>query len=183
MRDDEIAGQSLIFAQQETAHREHLHLHQHQHQHQHNKIHKRQTASGSVVTEVVAEVIAEVIATVAVVQQIDVNSNGSTIATQTVLADSTADSVPAAVTDSSSPTTTTAASLLIANPGSAASSTVVGPAQPDSFAEPSLSLLSSQSAVSVPTSTLSIPTSFASLIVSSNSTTCKFNRWREIGVL
>ena len=142
MRDDKSAGPPLLLARQETAHREHLHLHLHQNQH--NRLHNRQPASGTVVTEVVA--------TVSVVQQVEVDPHGSTVATQLVTAYST-DSTP--TTDTASPTAIVAASPLIT------ASSARSP-----------SLLSGQSVVSVPTSIRSDP---ASLIISSNST-CELSR-------
>jgi hypothetical protein len=151
---DDIAGPSLLLARHDLAHREHL-----EHVHLHNHLHKRQAAPTAVVTEIVA--------TVSVVQQVDVDSNGSTYATETL----TTEGSSPAITDEYAAATTTAGSGAITTPVSAATSTAVGGPQPDTSTA-SQSLLSAQGTTSAST-TLSIPTHFPSLIISSNSTSCK----------
>lgn len=153
---DDIAGPSLLLARHDLAHREHL-----EHVHLHNHLHKRQAAATAVVTEIVA--------TVSVVQQVDVDSNGSTYATETL---TTEGSSPAITEDAAAATTTTTtASPAIVTPASAAASTAVGGSQPDTSTA-SQSLLSDQGTTSASTP-LSIPTHFPSLIISTNSTSCK----------
>jgi hypothetical protein len=157
MRSDDTAGPSLLLAQHDIAHREHLH--------QHHQFHnRRQTAT------VLDSTVIETVATVSYVQVIDVDANGSTFSVQTVLAQSTGGS-GAALTEVSSPTTTTAASPGTTNPPSAASSTVAGDV---SVAGVSLSLNSTSASTSVK----SIPTSFTSLLASSNATARKW-KWLE----
>ena len=151
---DDIAGPSLLLARHDLAHREHL-----EHVHLHNHLHKRQAAATAVVTEIVA--------TVSVVQQVDVDSDGSTYATETL----TTEGSSPAITDDYAAATTTAGSGAIITPVSAAASTAVGGSQPDTSTA-SQSLLSAQGTTSAST-TLSIPTHFPSLIISSNSTSCK----------
>jgi len=137
---DNIAGPSLLLARQDLAHREHLH------QHNHNHLHRRQATA----------VVTEVVATVSVVQQIDIDSNGSTWSTETLATESSP-----AITNENAATTSTE-SPAVAPPG--ASSTVVEGA--------TQSLLSDQGITSASTS-ISIPTHFPTLILSSNSTSCK----------
>jgi hypothetical protein len=154
MSDDAIAGPSLLLAVHEKAHREHLL----QSQHHHHRLHKKQTTDG---------VVTEVVTTVSVVQQINVDTNGNTLTVQTLLADSTGSQV--VLTDASSPTTTTdSASPSMTSPASSTSPTAAS--EPDYSV--SQTFLSSPGPSAV-TSSLSIPASFASHIVSSNSTTCK----------
>lgn len=149
MRSDDTAGPSLLLAQHDIAHREHLH--------QHHQFHnRRQTATAQDST------VVEVVATISYVQVIDVDANGSTFAVQTVLAAASTGGTGAALTEASSPSTTTAASPGTSNPPSAASSTLPGDL---SAAGASLSLNSTTSA-----SVKSIPTSFTSLIANSNAT-------------
>ena len=153
----DIAGPSLLLAKQDLAHREHLH--------QHNLFHnKRQAAATAVVTEIVA--------TVSVVQQVDIDINGSTYATETL---TTRTSPPVttedAATDAATAMTAPASQQPIDTPSSAAPSAAVAGSQPDTSLA-SQSLLSSQRTTSAST-TLSIPTSFPSLTISSNSTSCE----------
>jgi hypothetical protein len=157
MGDDHIPGPSLFLARHEKAHREHLH--------QHNKFHKRHAAA---TTE--AAVVTEVIETISVVEQIDVNLNGNTISISMVLDDTTANASNAAETGSSSPSTTTAATPLSSYATLGASPTAVDSSSSDVASQ---SLFSSQSVTTALTFTPSIPPSSASLIVSSNSTTCE----------
>lgn len=65
---------SLAQAPAEMVHREHNHARLHHNQHNH--LHKRQSASS----------VTEVTATISVIQQVNVDGNGSTIGTSTVLA-------------------------------------------------------------------------------------------------
>jgi len=153
----DIAGPSLLLAKQDLAHREHLH--------QHNLFHnRRQAAATAVVTEIVA--------TVSVVQQVDIDINGSTYATETL---TTRTSPPPVTTEDpatdAATATTAPASQPIDTPSSAAPSTAVAGSQPDTSLA-AQSLLSSHSTTSAST-TLSIPTSFPSLTISSNSTSCE----------
>jgi hypothetical protein len=154
MRSDDNAGPSLLLAQHDIAHREHLH--------QHHQVHnRRQTAT------VQDSTVVEIVATISYVQVIDVDANGSTFAVQTVLAAASTGGSAAALTEASSPTTTTVASPGTTNPPSAASSTVAGDL---SVAGVSLSLNSTTASASVK----SIPTSFTSLIANSNATARKW---------
>jgi hypothetical protein len=142
---DNIAGPSLFLAKHDLAHREHLH-------HQHNHFHKRQATA----------VVTEIVATVSVVQQVDVDSNGNIYATETLTTES-----PPAITDEHAATTTTE------SPGVVSSeSTVVGGAGGLGGSQASQSLLSDQGITSA-SATISIPTHFPTLILSSNSTSCK----------
>jgi len=153
MRSDDNAGPSLLLAQHDIAHREHLH--------QHHQFHnKRQTATTQDST------VVEIVATISYVQVIDVDANGSTFAVQTVLAAASTGG-SGALTEASSPTTTSPASPGTTNPTSAATSTVAGDL---SVAGASLSLNSTTASASVK----SIPTSFTSLIANSNATARKW---------
>lgn len=143
---DDIAGPSLLLARHDLAHREHL-----EHVHLHNHLHKRQAAATAVVTEIVA--------TVSVVQQVEVDSNGITFATETL----TTEDSPPATTEEAAAATTTIASPAIVTPAAAAAWTAVRGPQLDTSTA-SQSLLSTS---------LSIPTHFPSLIISTNSTSCK----------
>lgn len=160
MRDDDSPGPSLLLAGHDRAHREHL-----LNQHNHNRLHHRRTADATATTS--ASVVTEVIRTVSVVAQIDVDGNGSTFSVLTVPADATSNGSQAVLTYSSSPTTTTAASPL-STAGETASET-----NSSSLISQSSSL--GQSATTALTSTPSTHASFASLIASSNSTTCELN--------
>ena len=135
-------GPSLLLARQDLAHREH------QHQHNHNHLHRRQATA----------VVTEIVATVSVVQQVDVDINGSTWSTETIATESS----PPITTENAA--TTSTESLAVATPGTG--STVVEGSQPTQ------SLLSDQGITSASTS-ISIPTHFPTLILSSNSTSCK----------
>jgi len=140
MIDDIPKGQPLFLAkgilhhERDTAHRNHLLLH--------NQKHKRQATATDVAS---TTAVTEVIQTVSVVQQVDVNSDGSTFSTETVPETSLA-----AATTTPLIATTTASS--------AAASTT------------NTSLTSSQGTV---TSTSTPLTSFTSFTVTSNSTACK----------
>jgi hypothetical protein len=134
---DNNVGPSLLLARRDLAHREHIH--------QHNHFHRRQAQA----------TVTEIVATVSVVQQVDVDSNGNTYATQILT-----ESSPAITNELSAATTTQGPGVV--SPGSA----VVGGSQA------SQSLLSDQSTTPDLTA-ISIPTHFPSLILSSNSTTCK----------
>jgi hypothetical protein len=142
---DNIAGPSLLLAKHDLAHREHLH--------QHNHFHKRQ----------VTAVVTEIVATVSVVQQVDVDSNGNTYATETL----TTESSPA-ITDEHAATTTTESPGIV----SPASTVVGGVGGGAGASQASQSLLSDQGITSA-SATISIPTHFPTLILSSNSTSCK----------
>lgn len=96
---DTIAGSSLLQAHAEKVHREHDRFH-----HAHNLIKLRKKQAPAIVTAVTQ--------TVSVIQQIQVDTNGSTIQVQTVLADSTveAPTTAAAPVTSADPLTVTSAS-------------------------------------------------------------------------
>jgi hypothetical protein len=155
MRDDDSARPSLLLARHDLAHREHL-------PHQHNKFHHRQAAATTVD-------VTEVIQTVSVVQQIDVDSNGSTFSILTV-PDTTEASSPALTDATPLATTTSATASPAVTPGNQVTSSSASQA-----ATASLSSTSSQS-TSMPTSTPSISSisslssTFPSLALSSNST-------------
>jgi hypothetical protein len=104
---DDTAGPSLLLAKQDLAHREHVHLHLH------NNFHKRQATAEA------TAVVTEIVATVSVLQQVDVDSNGNTFATETFQTDGpspaiTDDSAPiaAATTAPASPATVTLSSAV-----------------------------------------------------------------------
>ncbi|RDW89343.1 hypothetical protein BP6252_01375 [Coleophoma cylindrospora] len=150
MSDTATAGSSLLLTQHEKAHREHLRAHQH-----HGNLHKRQ-ATSSVVTEVTQ--------TISFVQQVDVDSNGSTFAVETVPVETSTDPTPTGTSGAAS--STIAASPITSSLAAAASSTGA------SASISSLSLATSSGA-SLPASTAVGPTSsvFASLSLISNSST------------
>ncbi|KAE8451821.1 hypothetical protein EG329_002661 [Mollisiaceae sp. DMI_Dod_QoI] len=156
MGDDDHAWPSLLLAKHERAHREHVH----QHQHQHHLFH-RAPQTGATVTAV-QSVVTQVTATVSVVQQIDVDPNGSTFAIQTILADSTYRGWGGTPTTKPNALPTTSASPAIASSSSSASSTIAG-GSPQVSASQSLN---SSTSTAVPSTS-----SFSSLIASSNSTT------------
>jgi hypothetical protein len=135
---DNIAGPSFLLARQDLAHREH------QHQHNHIHLHRRQATA----------VVTEIVATVSVVQQVDVDLNGSTWSTTTLATDSSP-----SITNENAATTSTE-SPAVAIP-SVASSAVESSQASQSLLLPSTS------------TTISIPTRFPTLILSSNSTSCK----------
>jgi hypothetical protein len=139
---DTIAGPSLLLAKQDLAHREHPH----QHNHNHNHLHRRQTPA----------VFTEVVATISVVQQVDVDINGSTYSTETL----TTESSPS-ITNEHAATTPTE-SPAVGTPAAA-----VGGGSGGSYA--SQSLLSDQKGITSTT----IPTHFPTLVLSTNSTSCK----------
>ncbi|KAN0103260.1 hypothetical protein V8E51_011573 [Hyaloscypha variabilis] len=132
---DNIAGPSFLLARQDLAHREH------QHQHNHIHLHRRQATA----------VVTEIVATVSVVQQVDVDLNGSTWSTTTLATDSSP-----SITNENAATTSTE-SPAVAIP-SVASSAVESSQASQSLLLPSTS------------TTISIPTRFPTLILSSNST-------------
>ncbi|KUJ19781.1 uncharacterized protein LY89DRAFT_779685 [Mollisia scopiformis] len=162
MSDDDHAWPSLLLAKHERAHREHVH------QHQHHLFHRAQTGDTATATAV-QSVVTEVTATVSVVQQIDVDSNGSTFAIQTVLADSTQGATGAAATSNTNylTTTTSASPGPVSSSSSSASSTNAGGSPQISSASQSLNSSTSTSSASA----LSTSSSFSSLIASTNSTT------------
>ncbi|TVY62709.1 hypothetical protein LSUE1_G009243 [Lachnellula suecica] len=128
MSDDTITPEpSLVLAGQENAHREqqqqqHHHEHDHRrHQLRHNHQHRRE--AGTTVQDI-SSVVTEVVATVSYLQQIDVDSKGSTFSVQTVLASPTASTTDASTSASAAlATTTPAASSYVSEIGFAASST------------------------------------------------------------
>ncbi|PQE11978.1 adenovirus e3 region CR2 domain-containing protein [Rutstroemia sp. NJR-2017a BVV2] len=145
------AGPSLLLARHEHGNAHHNHLLQHQ------KLHnKRQTAITTATAQATA--VTEVIQTISVVQQVDVNTDGSTFAVQTL----PASNYPSLILQSG--TTTTSESPSSTDVTSAVS-TALG-SQPSSSGQ---AVLSSTSSTEV-TST-SIPSSFSSLIPNANSTT------------
>jgi hypothetical protein len=111
----------------------------------------------------VTAVVTEIVATVSVVQQVDVDSNGNTYATETL----TTESSPA-ITDEHAATTTTESPGIV----SPASTVVGGVGGGAGASQASQSLLSDQGITSA-SATISIPTHFPTLILSSNSTSCK----------
>ena len=141
---DNIAGPSLFLAKQDLAHREHQHLHQHNHNHNH--LHRRQATA----------VFTEVVATISVVQQVDVDINGNTYSTETLTTQS-----PPAITTENAATTST---------GSPAGGNAVETVGGGSQASQSLPLDQGITSASTP---ISIPTQFPTLILSTNSTSCK----------
>jgi hypothetical protein len=150
------AGPSLLLARHEHANAHHNHFLQHQ------KLHnKRQTAVTTATAQATA--VTEVIQTISVVQQVDVNTDGSTFAVQTL----PASNYPSLVLQSG--TTTTSESPSSTDVTSAVS-TALG-SQPSSSGQAILSLTSSTEVTST-----SIPSSFSSLIPNANSTTGKFNK-------
>ncbi|KAF4630232.1 hypothetical protein G7Y89_g7908 [Cudoniella acicularis] len=155
---------SLILARHEIAHREHGQSHNRLHHNIHAK--KRQAEATTVVVETADSVVTVVAATVSYVQQIDVDSSGSTFSIETILATSSgsASTTTSSSSSSATPASTTPASPVSSTTNESSNSTRVSAAAAQS-------LLSSLSTTSAPTSTLSIPTSFSSFIASSNSST------------
>ena len=138
MRDDESSEPSLLLA------RHHIHLHRHKNHHN-RQAEDTATALASTITQVTT--------TISVVQQIDVDSNGSTFSVFTI--PETSSGAQAVLTDTASP--------------AAASSS---PAASGAVSTTS-SQSSGQGASIASTFTLSTSPSFASLLATSNSTTCK----------
>jgi len=138
---DTIAGPSLLLAKQDLAHREHPH----QHIHNHNHLHRREAPA----------VFTEVVATISVVQQVDVDINGSTYSTETL---TTVSSPP--ITNENAATTPTQ------GPAVVTPAAFVGGGSGGSYALQSL--LSDQGITST-----TIPTHFPTLVLSTNSTSGK----------
>jgi hypothetical protein len=160
MGDAAIAGPSFLLARHDIAHREHLHHHQQHH------VPKRQADP-----DTATAVVTVVAATVSVIQQIDVDVNGNTFSVLLV---------PAAPTEGTAPSltdtlpATTPPSISIVSSGASLASIPTSTLSSTASGQSLLSLSSSLSTTSASTSTPSTPSSFASLIASSNSTTCKW---------
>jgi hypothetical protein len=143
---DTFAGPSLLLAKQDLAHREHLH------QHIHNHLHRRQ----------VTAVFTEVVATISVVQQVDVDINGSTYSTETL----TTESSPSITTEETNENAATTSTEAVGAP------TAIGGGGESGGADASQSLHSDQGITSA-TTQISIPTHFPTLALSTNSTSCR----------
>ncbi|TGO07319.1 hypothetical protein BTUL_0292g00050 [Botrytis tulipae] len=155
------AEPSLFLARHEHAYGQSHHNHLKQHQKFHNK---RQTTVIETATAE-ASAITEVYQTISVVQQVDVDSDGSTLAVQTFPAsDYTSLNIHAAAT--TTPSTSSSTSTHITT----TPSTDLG-AQATSSGQAVLSLSSSTDVTSTSTSTSTPSTSFSTLTPNSNSTT------------
>jgi hypothetical protein len=119
--------------------------HPHQHNHNHNRLHRREAPA----------VFTEVVATISVVQQVDVDINGNTYSTETL----TTVSSPS-ITNENAATTPTE-SPAVGTPAATAGGGSGG-------SHASQSLLSDQGITST-----TIPTHFPTLVLSTNSTSCK----------
>ncbi|KAH8596955.1 hypothetical protein B0O99DRAFT_97655 [Bisporella sp. PMI_857] len=150
------AEPSLLLAKHDIAHREHNH--NHNHSHQHRKLHKRQAAgTGSVE-------IVEVVQTVSVIQRIDVDANGNTVATLYT---------PVPQSEAANPTLTDASPTPSGSDPTVSQAPLPDSTQPTtsgSSPEPTLSPTSGTSLDPALPSALSPTSTFPSLIVSSNST-------------
>ncbi|CAG8975123.1 hypothetical protein HYALB_00004422 [Hymenoscyphus albidus] len=151
-----------------TRNAKHYHNHNHNHNHARNQIHKRLEGGGTAVEQATA--VTTIIATVSYIQQIDVDANGSTYATQHILTNAPPDASGAA------PATTTSSSPNVAssyNSGpSLISSNASAPESQSLQAVSSTSLFSTSTPSTSPSVTSTIPPigTFASTSVS-NSTT------------
>ncbi|KAL3426939.1 hypothetical protein PVAG01_00448 [Phlyctema vagabunda] len=164
MSDPPTTGPSLILTQHENAHREHLRSHQHHHQNlHHNHLHRRQEDDAA--PAAATSVITEVTQTISVVQQINVDSNGSTFGVETHLAESTLSSSQALTdTPDAAASSTTAASPIVTSEALQPTST-----EPGASASGATQSLSTSLGSAIPSSTLSIDPTFSSLSVISNS--------------
>lgn len=142
---DNIAGPSLLLARQDLAHREHLH------QHNHNHLHRRHATT----------IFTEVVATISVVQQVDVDINGSTYSTETL------------TTESSPPITNGNAANGNAATKSAEGPAVGTPAPTGGGGSQASQSLPSDQGITSTTTPITIPTHFPTLVLSTNSTSCK----------